>query len=621
MLYPQTNLCRTTVDLGGFWSFQIDPQGVGEQEQWYWALPAPRLIAVPGSWNELWSEYRDYLDDAWYCHRFTVPRHWANRRQVLRFGSVNYHAQVWLNGVSLGIHEGGHLPFEFDVSTQVRAGENVLAVKVNNTLRPERVPTGNSPSSPFGGFMRSLPPANFDFFPYAGIHRPVTLYTTDTSYFDTLQVLTGFDKRDDGTVTGWLDVRTAMVGASADDSVTCTVRDGDEIIASQHLVSEGHQASGRLSITPAHLWSPASPHLYQCELTLRDAEDEIRDTYTQSVGIRTVEVADSRILLNGEPIELKGFGKHEDFAVHGRALNMPLIARDGALFAWMGANSYRTAHYPYAEEAMMYADRAGLLIIDEIPAVGLMFNDGDENIATRLQTCKQQLTELIRRDINHPSVIMWSVANEPIPVDMMRRFQGQEVDATVDEPATAFFRDLITHGRGLDTSRPFTLAGVMGGPVAWLDLCDVVLINRYWGWYVHGGALDQARDALARELDSLHDQLQKPIIISEFGADTLAGQHSDPPTMFSEEYQVDMLRMYLDVAADRPFVVGLHVWNFADFKTGQSTMRFNGMNYKGVFTRERTPKMAAHFLRHRWRTQINDEEPTVSPLMKEALEV
>ncbi len=601
MLYPQTNLCRTTTDLDGFWSFQIDPEGVGEQEEWYRGLPAPRLIAVPGSWNELWAEYRDYLDDAWYFHCFAMPRDWSGQRQVLRFGSVNYHARVWLNGVCLGEHEGGHLPFEFEVSSCSRQGLNRLAVKVNNTLMPDRVPTGNSGSSPLSGFMNNMPSTNFDFFPYAGIHRPVKLYTTGPVYIENLQVLTHFDApADDSAITGRLDVTADIVSAAPDTTLTCTVRDGDDVMVSQQLDVQGRQAHGQLQIAPARLWSPASPYLYQCELTLQDAGGDTLDTYTQDVGIRTVEVVNSQILLNGEPIELKGFGKHEDFAVHGRALNMPLIAKDGALFEWIGANSYRTAHYPYSEESMMYADRAGLLIIDEIPAVGLMFDDGDENIARRLQICQQQLTELIRRDINHPSVIMWSVANEPLPVDMMQRFRGQEVDEAVDAPATRFFDELIAHGRQLDTSRPFTLAGVMGGPVAWLALCDVVMVNRYWGWYRYGGNLDQGREALVQELDMLHDRLQKPVIIAEFGADTLAGHHSDPPVMFSEEYQVDMLRMYLDVAAARPFVVGLHVWNFADFKTGQSPMRFNAMNYKGVFTRERAPKMAAHFLRSRW---------------------
>jgi beta-glucuronidase len=144
------------------------------------------------------------------------------------------------------------------------------------------------------------------------------------------------------------------------------------------------------------------------------------------------------------------------------------------------------------------------------------------------------------------------------------------------------------------------LVGVQGGPADWLGLFDIVGINRYFGWYVLGGRLDQAAEALGRELDDLHARFAKPIVITEFGADTVAGAHSQPDEMWSEEYQVEFLRRYLDVASAKPFVAGLHVWNFADFKTGQGIIRMGGLNLKGVFTRDRRPKMAAHFLRSRW---------------------
>jgi beta-glucuronidase len=151
----------------------------------------------------------------------------------------------------------------------------------------------------------------------------------------------------------------------------------------------------------------------------------------------------------------------------------------------------------------------------------------------------------------------------------------------------------------------------MGGPRSWLALTDVVCINRYYGWYSQGGQLEEAARVLATELDSLHRELGKPIVLTEFGADTLAGFHAEPPEMWSEEYQVEFLRRYLDVADARPFVVGLHVWNFADFKTTQGVLRAGGLNRKGVFTRDRRPKMAAHYLRQRWTTgPVDPGRPT-----------
>ncbi|MCB0104675.1 MAG: hypothetical protein KDE53_02175, partial [Caldilineaceae bacterium] len=210
------------------------------------------------------------------------------------------------------------------------------------------------------------------------------------------------------------------------------------------------------------------------------------------------------------------------------------------------------------------------------------------------------------RDKNHPSVIMWSVANEPMPPNFMRRMAGggSEEDDAADAAGTAFFRELIDLSHELDPTRPATLVGVMRGPVAWLEVADVTLINRYWGWYVLGGRLETARAGLEQELDGLHAQLGKPIIISEFGADTVAGTHSNPPEMFTEEYQVAVLRMHVEAAATRPFVAGLHVWNFADFKTTQGIMRVGGLNLKGVFTRDRRPKMAAHYLREQWNSEL-----------------
>ena len=352
-----------------------------------------------------------------------------------------------------------------------------------------------------------------------------------------------------------------------------------------------------LRVPQARPWSPRDPHLYPLTVTLDDGR-RTTDSYTLDVGIRTFEVRGDRLLLNGDPITLTGFGKHEDFPINGRGLNVPVLVRDHELLRWVGANSYRTSHYPYSEEAMDLADRLGVLVIDEIPAVSLNFLDTPELVARRLEQCQRALDELITRDKNHPSVIMWCVANEPM-AGSPSPGAGAPPPAAV-EAGTRFFRTLYDQARARDASRPVTLVGIGGGPPEWLALFDVTSINRYYGWYSLGGRLDQAAAALAKELDALHERLGKPIVITEFGADTVAGSHSQPEEMWTEEYQVEFLRRYLDVAASRPFVAGLHVWNFADFKTGQGILRMAGLNQKGVFTRDRRPKMAAHFLRSRW---------------------
>ena len=360
----------------------------------------------------------------------------------------------------------------------------------------------------------------------------------------------------------------------------------------------GGVAEATLRVPSARLWNTQDPHLYPLALTLNDGA-RVTDSYTLDIGIRTIEVRGDQILLNGQAIKLTGFGKHEDFPINGRGFNLPLVIRDYELLKWVGANSYRTSHYPYSEEAMQLADKLGFLIIDEIPCVSLSFGDTEELLAARFKQCTQQIEELVARDKNHPSVIMWCVANEPMAGNPLAGGGSPKMT----EAGKQFFTKMYAQTRQLDASRPVTMVGVMGGPPEWLGIFDVVSINRYYGWYALGAKLDQAEQVLEKELDALNKSFGKPIIITEFGTDTVAGVHSQPDEMWSEEYQVEFLRRYLDVAARKPFVAGMQVWNFADFKTGQGIIRMGGMNLKGVFTRDRRPKMAAHFLRSRWATK------------------
>jgi|GEM_PF-6978 len=594
MLYPQQNQFRNLYDLSGVWDFQTDPTGQGEAQSWFSGLPAARPMAVPGSWNEQYADLYAYLGPAWYLRTFYVPTGWQGQSLWVRVGSANYAAQVWLNGQNMGGHEGGHLPFEMDLSAGLNwHGPNTLAIRVDNELQPNRVPAGNLPAASIA-FMAGNPSATFDFYPYAGLHRPVLLYSTPLERIEDVTVVTQVEG-DYGVVE--FTVRRTSTGGSSGRGRIKLSGAGQTLEAA--LVFVGSAAHALLSVRAARLWSLEDPFLYEATLTLLGDEGEM-DCYQLPVGIRTVRATPDALLLNGKPVFLKGFGRHEDFPVSGRALNVPLIVKDYDLLKWVGANSYRTSHYPYSEEEMRMADRQGILIIAEIPAVSLQFDDTPENIQVRLETCRRMLRELVARDKNHPSIIMWSVANEPMPPDMLRRMAAGGEPGAQDGVGLAFLKALIDLAHQLDATRPATLVGVMGAPLDWLGLGDIVCINRYWGWYTQPGQPELGARLLEQELDGLYAALHKPLIITEFGADTLAGLHRRPALMFSEEYQVEFLRGYLDVAARKPFVIGLHVWNFADFQATQSIMRVGGMNLKGVFTRDRQPKMAAHFLRERW---------------------
>jgi len=587
LLYPRQNAHRGVLDLSGFWQFQLDPRDEGEAASWFRGLPAPRTIAVPCSWNDLFDDARDYLGLAWYRTEAWVPPAWRGQRVFVRVGSANYACKVWVNGALVAEHLGGHLPFAADVTDRIAWDRpTAIAISVENKPLPERVPAGPSPAGGlFAGLTGGYPATTYDFFPYAGLHRPVLLFSVPATHIEDVTVRTSLEGTD-----GLVELR---VRATAGYSGRGRARLG---AIEAPLSFRNGAAEASLRVPQVRAWGPKDPHLYPLGLTL-ESGGRATDSYSLDVGIRTFEVRGDRLLLNGQEIALTGFGKHEDFPINGRGLNVPLLVRDHELLRWVGANSYRTSHYPYSEEAMDLADRLGVLVIDEIPAVSLNFGDAPDLVAKRLAQCQRALDDLVLRDKNHASVVMWCVANEPMAGNPMA---GGASPAAV-EAGVRFFETLYRQARERDASRPVTLVGVMNGPVEWLALFDVTSINRYHGWYSLGGRLDQAQEALAKELDALHARLGKPIVITEFGADTAAGVHSQPEEMWSEEYQVEFLRRYLDVAAERPFVAGLHVWNFADFKTGQGILRMAGLNHKGVFTRDRRPKMAAHFLRSRWR--------------------
>jgi beta-glucuronidase len=314
-----------------------------------------------------------------------------------------------------------------------------------------------------------------------------------------------------------------------------------------------------------------------------------------------VEVRGTEFLINGEPFYFKGFGMHEDHAIIGKAHNNAHLLNDFELLRWIGANSFRTSHYPYSEDVLEHADREGVVVIDETAAVGLnmgigggifggqgytTFSPDTVDDATQ-EVHAQAIRELIARDKNHPSVVLWSIANEP---------------ESETEAAENYFRPLFDVARAADPTRPVGFVNVMLAPYGKCRVSqfgDVLMLNRYYGWYVNTGDLEAAEHDFKAELDGWATE-GKPIIITEYGADTYPGQHDVVPQPWSEEYQIAYLDTNHRVFDSTDAVVGEHVWNFADFATTSGIMRVGG-NKKGAFTRDRQPKAAAHALRRRWR--------------------
>lgn len=573
-MYPQSNSARSVRDLSGVWDFRFNAN-----EPW-------QPIAVPASYNDQSPdpEFRRHYGMAYYHTTFTVPE---GARRVLRFDAVTHNAVVRLNGQEIASHRGGFLPFEADITALAQPGETVtLDVEVDNRIGHSSLPVGNEGGTAFFGSDNAGIPAveagkarqqaqginlpNFDFFNYAGITRPVHLYTTPAAYIRDVTVA--------ADMTGTLRYTVDTVG---EGGVKVEILDAED-----RIVACADGAAGTVQVENARLWQPrpGTPYLYTALVKFG------KDEYRQKFGFRSVEVSGHKFLINGAPFYFKGPCKHEDSAFRGRGYDACVTVTDLKLYEWLNANALRMSHYPYAEEVYDLCDRLGIVVIDETPAVGIGAGPACDPYQTfPLKTYHSAvLRAMIERDKNHPCVVLWSLGNEPDTEHF-------------PESARDYWRPLYEQAHTQDPQdRPVTMVCCQNDYTKDITTrtMDVVCINRYYGWYNLSGDMDAACYGLNQELDFWAEQ-HKPVMMSEYGADTVAGLHTAGAEMFSEEFQVEFYRR-LDAEFDkRPWFVGEFVWNFADYDTVQGPMRVDG-NKKGLFTRDRRPKLGVHFLRQRW---------------------
>jgi len=311
----------------GYWEDQGDP-GQGEEEKWH-EKPLKESIEmpVPASYNDITTDkkLRDHIGWVWYEREFSVPTDWMNKRIVMRFGSVTHHAIVYINGKKVTSHKGGYLPFEAEMNDYVCPGKNRVTVAVSNMLTQDCLPFGylqeeKSEYYPEGKMKQIY---NFDFFNYSGIHRPVKLYTTPVSYIKDITVVTAIADKD-----GIIHYNISAEGEPQDIEVTLLDEEGA-------LIATSNELQGTIHVKDAHFWDVRAAYLYR--LDIRAGEDH----YTLPVGIRTIQVTKKQLLLNGKPVYLKGFGKHEDSDIRGKGLDEALNVRDFELLKWIGANSFQ----------------------------------------------------------------------------------------------------------------------------------------------------------------------------------------------------------------------------------------------------------------------------------------
>jgi beta-glucuronidase len=594
LLRPKATATRELVNLDGIWDFKVDFNDEGFASNWAAKKLDTKLdVAVPASYNELFTDadIRDHVGWVWYQRSVRIPRGWNGERVFVRVDAATHSGVVFVNGDKVAEHVGGYMPFEADITEVVKPGDEVLlTIAVSGVLTNETIPPGRVVTSAAGKKQQTY---LHDFYNYAGLARSVWIYSAPATRVADVTVKTDFA----GT-TGKVSYSVELTGA-ADVAVKLLDEAGTQ-------VATAAGANGELTIDNVKLWQPGNAYLYRLVVEA-SAAGNLVDEYSLNVGVRTVRVQGNQFLINNEPFYFTGFGMHEDHVVKGKGHDNSFLVNDFELLKWVGANSFRTSHYPYAEEVMDYADRHGIVIIDETAAVGLNQNfsgmfggpklptfgpeTGNEKTQANLL---QAVRELIQRDKNHPSVVMWSITNEA---------------ETGIQEALDFFKPAFDLAREMD-DRPVTYINVMTEPFGKCmvaPLADVICLNRYWGWYEDHYDLESARINWEKELTGWTEKYSVPFIITEYGADTIAGAHSIHNLPWSEEYQSQFLTMNHEVFDKFPAVVGEHVWNFADFQTKPGIFRVLG-NKKGAFTRDRQPKAAAHTLRARW-TTLNNRKP------------
>lgn len=502
------------------------------------------IINVPGAWNAAAPELRYYDGLIWFQRKFNAQA-LGGKRAFLRFEAVNYRAYVYLNGKEVGRHEGGFTPFVLEVTELLRAGDNRLVVGVDSTHDAQSIPTSIT-----------------DWDLYGGITRKVALITTPATFIDDAMV----QLRPDGRIAGEVRLQGPQA-ANQEVSVA---------IGALATVRATTDANGRATFELAapkglERWSPEKPTLY--DVRFSTAGDALRDR----VGFRTIAVKGNQILLNGKPIWLRGISLHEEEFGPNPARNMTESSSRALLHEikhGLGANYVRLSHYPHSETTVRLADEMGLLVWSEIPVYWTV--DWDNPAVLRKALAMQ--AETIYRDRNRASVIMWSVGNETPVADARTRFHSAMADNVrqLDPSRLVSAALLVKHdGDALAIDDP--LAGKL----------DLLAVNIYAGWYG-----SDTLDAVAKLKWKV--PADRPLILSEFGADALAGYRNDGMKKFTEEYQAEYYRQTLAMADQIPTLRGMSPWILKDFRSPrrEHPVFQNGWNRKGIVSETGVRKQA-----------------------------
>ena len=570
---------RKTISLDGQWQTIIDPYEAGYYDYRYqpsangyfkdakpksksdlieYDFDTSASLKVPGDWNSQEERLLLYEGTIWYKKSFDYQRK-ENTRLFVYFGAANYIADVYLNGEKIGRHEGGFTPFNFEVTNLVRDKSNSLIVKVDNKRRRDAVPTLIT-----------------DWWNYGGLTRQVKLIETPATFVQDyfIQLQKGSRER----ISGWARLNGNKLHQKF------TVRIPEARISKDFTTDENGYAEINFN-ADLTLWSPNNPKLY--DVVIEAETDRVQD----QIGFRSIETRGTEILLNGRPIFLRGVCIHEEAPFRGGRA----YSREDAqtLLGWakeLGCNFVRLAHYPHNEFMVKEADKLGIMVWSEIPVYWTILW---ENSAT-LDNARNQLSEMITRDKNRAAVIVWSMANE----------------TPLGDARLSFLRKLIEHARSLDGTRLISAAmerhyvnektQMIDDPLG--EYLDVLGCNEYVGWY----------DGLPEKADRLEWKMkyQKPLIMSEFGAEAPYGNHGDPLTRWTEEYQENAYQHQVKMLKRISFLRGTCPWILMDFRSPRRPLPGiqDFHNRKGLIS-DRGEKKKAFFVMQKYYREMEATLP------------
>lgn len=531
---------RKRESLNGIWQYAVDQYDTCLRQRWFeekyidedgFTLPVDYSfdrwpqIKLPCSWNTVHERYLLYEGSMVFTRRFRCQKK-ETERVILRIGAVNYQCTVFLNGIYMGMHRGGSTPFCFDITDFLEEDNRILLV-ADSTRREDQVPEKNT-----------------DWFNYGGVYRDIELLYVPKVYIKDFQVNLVPD--------GKYGTLQAKIVLSDKISAKAEIRIAELGIKHEITVTGGE---GTLLIAAApKLWSPENPKLYEVEVCC--GEDHVSDR----VGFREIRVEQGEILLNGKPVFLRGVSCHEDSVDNGRALTEEEMTETFLLAKKLGCNFMRLAHYPHNERMALLADEMGILLWEEVPVYWAIRFEAEKTY----EDAQNQLRELMKRDFNRASVIIWSVGNENADTDSRLAFMSRLAECAHKEGGNRLVSAacLVNSEKNMIEDR--------------LEkYLDVIGVNEYCGWYTPDF------ERLPNLLSGSHPD--KPVIITEFGADALPGHHGTHYDKGTEECQAYVYERQLEELDKIDYVKGMTPWILYDFRCPRRTSFLqNYYNRKGL---------------------------------------